>query len=121
MEENKEEQTGFQKFLKGWNAFWKWIFHLRGFGLAIPIAIIAILLAMYNRSNLPDQVGINIQSTGAYEQMVDKEVAVYGPLVLTGICLFLMLCSRRVLFPLLISVFTLALPILIYITNTFPN
>ena len=120
-EKKEESRTGFQKFLRIWNGFWKWIFHLRSVGFAIPIAIIAILLAMHNKANLPEQVGLNIQSTGAYEQMVDREVAVYAPLALTGICLFLMLCSRKVLYPLLISIFSLALPILIWITNTFPN
>lgn len=120
-EKKEESRTGFQKFLRIWNGFWKWIFHLRSVGFAIPIAIIAILLAMHNQSNLPEQVGLNIQSTGEYEQMVDREVAVYAPLALTGICLFLMLCSRKVLYPFLISIFSLALPILIWITNTFPN
>ena len=117
----KDELTGFQKFQRIWNGFWKWVFHLRSVGLAIPIAIIAILLAMHNSANLPEQVGMNIQSTGEYEQMVDRDVAVYAPLALTGVCLFLMLCSRKVLYPLLISIFSLALPILILITNTFPN
>lgn len=120
-EKIEDSRTGFQKFVRVWNGFWKWIFHLRSVGFAIPIAIIAILLAMHNEANLPEQVGLNIQSTGAYEQMVDREVAVYAPLALTGICVFLMLCSRKVLYPLLISIFSLALPILIWITNTFPN
>lgn len=120
-EQDVENRTGFQKFLRVWNGFWKWIFHLRSIGLAIPIAIIAILLARYNLANLPEQVGLNIQSTGAYEQMVDRDVAVYAPLALTGACIFLMLCSRKVLYPLLISIFSLALPLLIWVTNTFPN
>ncbi len=118
---SKGERSGFEKFLSVWKAIWSWIFRLRGIGLVIPVAIVAILLATYNRVNLPELVGINLQESGEYAKIVSREAAVYGPLGLTGFCLLLTLLSRRVLYPWLVSIFTLALPILILVTNHFPN
>ena len=43
-----------------------------------------------------------------------------GPLALTLACLFLMFCSRKALYPWAISVFTLALPILLLVSNLYP-
>lgn len=117
----EEERNGFEKFLSVWKSIWRWVFHLRGIGLVIPVAIVAILLSAYNEVHLPELVGINIQESGEYAQIVSREVAVYGPLGLTGVCLLLTLLSRRILYPWLISVFSLVLPILILFTNNFPN
>ena len=52
--------------------------------------------------------------------MVEKGIAVMGPLAVTAACLLLMFLSRRVVYPWLVSIFSLALPLLIYITNVFP-
>ena len=97
-----------------------WIYRLRGVLLAIPVAAIAIRLAMDNKERLPEVVGINLQQTGEYAMMVTRNVAVMGPLAVTAVCLLLMFMSRRVLYPWLISLFSLVLPWLIYITNVFP-
>ena len=51
--------------------------------------------------------------------MVTRNYAVYGPLLVTGFCLLLMFCSRKTLFPWIISIFTLVLPYLIYLTNIY--
>ncbi len=97
-----------------------WIYRLRGVLLAIPVAAIAIRLALDNKARLPEAVGINLQQTGEYAIMVTRNVAVMGPLAVTAVCLLLMFMSRRVLYPWLISIFSLVLPWLIYITNVFP-
>ena len=102
-------------------AIWKWVYRLRSVILAIPIAIGAIVLAIFNQANLPEAVGINIQATGEYAQTVGRSVAVFGPLAVTAVCLLMVFCSRKVLYPWLISLFSLALPLLIYITNIFPG
>lgn len=99
---------------------WKWIYNLRSIILAVPVVIGAIRLAIMNMSRLPDSVGIMLLSSGAYQWMVDKPIAVMGPLAVTAACLFLMFISRRVVYPWMISIFSLALPLLIYITNVFP-
>ena len=99
---------------------WKWIYNLRSIILAVPVVIAAIRLALLNMSRLPDRVGILILSSGDYQWMVEKGIAVMGPLAVTAACLFLMFISRRVVYPWLVSIFSLALPLLIYITNVFP-
>lgn len=117
----KQARTALQRFVAGWKSFWTWVFRLRSVGLAIPVAAVAVSLAVYNEATLPAQVGIDLQATGEYAQMVAREVAVLGPLALTALCLLLMFASRRVVYPWLISIFSLALPILILITNIFPG
>ncbi len=97
-----------------------WLFRFRGLFMSIPVVIAALWLAVKNNTNLPEQVGILIQSTGDYQWMVERGTAVMIPLLVTGGCLVLMLCSRRTVYPWLISVFSLVLPLLIYITNVFP-
>lgn len=96
------------------------LFRLRKLVLSLPVAYYAIKLARYNLENLPAEVGINIQSSGEFAQTVARDVAVMGPLGLTAACLLLMFCSRRVMYPWAISIFTLALPVLILITNLYP-
>lgn len=100
---------------------WSWVYKLRSIVLAVPVAVGAVVLAIFNQINLPDVVGINIQASGEYADTVSKAVAVLGPLALTAVCLLMVFCSRKVLYPWLISLFSLALPLLIYITNFFPG
>ena len=96
------------------------LFRLRKIALAVPVVYAALQLASYNRENLPEQVGINLQSSGAFQEMISRDMAVMGPLGLTAACLLLMFCSRKAMYPWAISVFTLALPILILVTNIYP-
>ena len=96
------------------------LFRLRKIVLSVPVVYAALKLAIYNRENLPEQVGINLQSSGAFQQMITRDMAVMGPLGLTAACLLLMFCSRKAMYPWAISVFTLALPILILVTNLYP-
>lgn len=100
---------------------WVYIFHFRKLLLSVPVVGASIYLARLNWTHLPDQVGLSLMSNGQFAEMVAKETAVYGPMGITAVCLALMLCSRRALYPWLISVFTLVLPVLILITNVFPS
>lgn len=95
------------------------IFKLRKIFMAIPVVYLAVQIASLNMERLPEAVGLNIQSTGEFAVMVTREYAVYGPLGLTAFCLLLMFCSRKTLFPWVISIFTLVLPYLIYFTNLY--
>jgi hypothetical protein len=97
-----------------------WLFRLRKFVMAAPVVYYALKLAEYNRTHLPEQVGLNLQSTGEFAQMISRDMAVTGPLGLTLACLFLMFCSRKASYAWSISVFTLALPILLLISNLYP-
>ena len=98
----------------------KWLFHLRKVLLAAPVVYYALKLAMYNREHLPESVGINLLSSGEFAMTVTKAIAVAGPMGLTFACLLLMFCSRKALYPWAVSVFTLALPILILVSNIYP-
>lgn len=100
---------------------WQWVYRLRGLILSIPIAAAAVIIALHNQIVLPDMVGLNMQSNGEFAMMIAKGFAVLGPLVITGVCLLLIYCSRRILYPWLISLFSLALPLVIWFTNTFPG
>ena len=98
----------------------KWIFRLRGFFMAIPVAIAALYLAAQNMARLPEEVGINLLANGEYQYLVSRGLAVVGPLVVTGACLVMMFLSRRTVYPWIISIFSLVLPLLIWFTNVFP-
>ena len=97
-----------------------WLFRLRKFVMAAPVVYYALKLADYNRANLPEEVGLNLQATGEFTRMISREMAVTGPLALTIACLFLMFCSRKATYAWAISIFTLALPILLLISNLYP-
>ena len=98
-----------------------WLFRLRKIFMAIPVVWLAVKLASYNLENLPEQVGINLQADGTYAQLIDRSAAVYGPLGLTAVCLLLMFFSRKARYPWAISFFTLLLPLLILLTNLYPQ
>ncbi len=93
------------------------IFKLRKVFMAIPVVCLALKIAKENAERLPETVGLNIQTTGEFASMVSRDYAVYGPLALTAFCLLLMFCSRKSVFPWVISIFSLVLPYLIYYTN----
>ena len=97
----------------------KWIFRLRKIIMAAPVVYLAIRIAAANMDRLPEQVGLNLQSSGEFAMMVTRSYAVFGPLCVTGFCLLLMFCSRKTVFPWIISIFTLVLPYLIYLTNLY--
>lgn len=98
-----------------------WIFKLRKVFMAIPVVFAAIRLAMYNMDQLPEKVGLNLLPTGEFSQMIDRNLAVYVPLGVTFACLLLMLCSRRARYPWIISIFTLVLPVMLLLTNLYPQ
>ena len=96
------------------------LFRLRKIVLAVPVAYWAVKLAMYNKTYLPEEVGINLLSSGSFGQMISRDTAVMGPLGLTAACLLLMFCSRKAVYPWAISVFTLIVPILLLVSNLYP-
>lgn len=98
----------------------KWIFRLRGFFMAIPVALAALYLASRNMVQLPEEVGINLLPTGEYEFLISRGLAVMAPLAVTAVCILMMWLSRRTVYPWIISIFSLVLPLLIWVTNVFP-
>ncbi len=118
MSEDKKDMEG-----KGWSLFglWKWAYKLRSVLLALPVAFASVVLAIRNLALLPDQVGLWLEESGAYAITMAKGVAVMGPLAVTAVCLLMMFVSRRVLYPWLISLFSLVLPLLLWVINVFPS
>lgn len=96
------------------------IYRLRGVILGIPVIWHALKLAAYNREHLPEMVGIDLMSNGAFAMTISRELAVTGPLVVTIACLVLMLTSRKVLYPWAVSVFTLILPVVLLVSSIYP-
>ena len=103
--------------LKG---IWRYLCMFKGVIISLPVLVVAIVEAFRNAARLPEEVGLNIQATGEYAMTVSRSAAVVFPLLLTVGCILLTCFSKRTLFPWLISVFTLVLPILIWITNIYP-
>ena len=97
------------------------IMRFRKIFISIPVVYGALKLAAYNRDHLGSEVGILLQENGSYAYTVARDTAIMGPLAVTAVCLLLMFCSRRTLYPWLISMFSLVLPLLILITNIFPS
>ena len=115
----KLEATG-RKVIRFLQRVWIYVVKLRKIILAIPVAWAAIVLAMRNLSKLPPLVGLNLQPDATFAIQLGRLPAVLAPLLVTAICLLLMFCSKRTLTPFLVSVFSLALPVIILITNVFP-
>ncbi len=118
-----ESQNKFKSFL---NNVWqtlkltgKWAYQLRSLVMSIPVFVCAVVLAIRNARLLPDMVGINILASGGYQWTVSRTAAVLYPLGTTVICLVMAFCSKKPLFPWLISLLSLVLPIVLWVVNSF--
>jgi hypothetical protein len=111
----------FRKVLDILAMIWRYIVRFKRIIIAIPVAVGAVYLALWNMDRLPSKVGFGIQLDGTFDYMVAREIAVLGPIAVTALCLLLMFCSKRTLTPWLVSVFSLVLPILIWVINAFPS
>lgn len=96
-----------------------WLWKLRRILMAIPVLWIAIKYAVENMNRLPESVGLDIQSSGEFARMISREQAVFWPLGITIFCLVLMFCAKKPMLPWVISIFSLVLPVLIWLTNFY--
>ena len=110
----------FGKIGSGIAKAWDFVVKFKQFILAIPVAAGAVILAIRNLGALPKKVGFGLQLDGTFDFVVGRGIAVLGPIAVTALCLLLMFCSKRVLTPWLVSVFSLVLPILLWIINCYP-
>lgn len=111
--------TGLPNATSKGNGAFKMIYRLRSILLCVPVLVIAIILAVHNMNTLPDIIGLDMQANGEYTQAITKGVAVMGPLLLTVVCSLLTVCSKKVLYPWLISLFSLLLPLVFMLTGSF--
>ncbi len=94
-----------------------WMFQFRNVLLAAVVGVAAVLLAIRNSTALPEKVGLNMLESGEYALIVDRSLAIWGPLAVTAFCLLLVLVSKKVMYPWLISLFSLVLPLAIWAMN----
>ncbi len=80
--------------------------------------VVALALAVRNLAQLPAQVSFNLLQ---HQFVVSKGIAVSMPVAITAVCLCMMLLSKKMLYPWLISVFSLVLPIALWFTYLFPG
>ena len=101
------------------------LFKLRRFLLSIPVLLVALRLAADAMHRLPQTVYFGAAGVDAEENLlinsyhVSKEFAVYVPLGLTFFCLMMMFFSKKVVYPWVISIMTLLIPIAIMLANSF--
>ena len=126
MNKNKEnpgwEKTKavFQKIGKVFAKIGGYIFKFRSVLMAAPVVYAAVRLALYAQRNLPEQVGINLTETGEYALLLNRNTAILASLGVTAVCLLMMFLSRKTIYPWLISIFSLIVPVLLIVTNLFP-
>lgn len=111
---------GFRSTRKTLKIIWAYLYRMRAVLMAVPVGIVAVYLAMNNLAKLPQSVGIWLKTDGSFYMLVPRELAVFAPLAVTALCVLLMLISKKTVYPWLISIFTLVLPVLIYFSNAFP-
>ena len=125
--EQTTQESAQNGFLQFYNAFKRAVgivvtvlYRLRKGVMAAPGVYYALRLAAYNAVNLPQSVGLNLQSTGEFAMHISRYVAVVGPLALTGGCLAMMFLSRKAMYAWAISIFSLAVPLLLLVSNVYP-
>ncbi len=102
------------------------LYKYRSVVMALPVVAGSAILATFSLAKLPAKVMLNLPAVAEREiilKMVelDKGTAVIVPVLVTAVCLLLMFCSRRQVYPWLISLFSLALPVILLIAGIFPG
>lgn len=104
-----------------------WVYKLRSVILAIPVVVGTIILAVQNASRLPEYLTLQLPKLTQSGKLIleaaqiSRTLAVWGPIGITAACLVMMFCSRRVVYPWLVSLFSLVLPLFLYVTTIFPG
>ncbi len=118
---------------KGLSKIGHYVYLMRSLILGAPVAAAAVVLATRNMNRLPEsvevtKVAINAKAPDALfgflelsTAMISREAAVYGPVILTAACILMMIFSKRTLYPFLIALFSLCLPIALYLFTVFPQ
>lgn len=97
----------------------RFIYYFRKVFMAIPVVVVAIMLARHNQTQLPETVGLILSAQGTFAVSLTRAQATWGPAILTGGCLLCMFVSRKAFYPWLISVITLIIPPLLLLLNQF--
>lgn len=120
LSEETKSKTGWERAKRILQIIGRVIYHLRKVFMAIPVIYYAMKLAAYNSAHLPEMVGLQIQADGTFAQTISRASAVNGGLMITAVCLGMMFLSRKTVYPWVISIFSLIVPIFLLITNLYP-
>lgn len=114
-----KKAEAFDRFSKKLLEQWKVVEKFKKLLLSVPVAAMAIILAVVNLFELPALVDLGITDGGGEAIEIYREFAVLGPLTLTILSLLMVFASKRTLTPWMVSVFSLLLPIVLLLTNAF--
>ena len=113
----QKTKLAFQKTGRVLGIIGKVLFYMRKLFLAAPVIWIAVRLYGYAMEELPKTVGIMLQENGDFYRYLPRDTAAMGCMAVTAACLLMMFLSRRTLYPWLISVFSLVLPLFLVFSN----
>ncbi len=106
-----------------------YMYNMRAVILCAPLAAVAVVLAALNSRYLPEQVSILMPTIDTVAEdalfgflvfndlLIGRSEAVLSCLILTLVCLVLTMFTKRTLYPWLIAVFSLSLPLMLRVTN----
>ena len=95
----------------------KVLYHLRKVFMAIPVVMLGLKVFVYAKEKLPQEVGILLLEDGNYKYLLERGAALNVCMALTGACLLLMFLSRKIVYPWIISLFSLVLPLFLVFSN----
>ncbi|MBR0446287.1 MAG: hypothetical protein IIX23_03215 [Oscillospiraceae bacterium] len=124
MKKEKALKTSDQPKKEKLRAAAKVVYKFRSLFMAIPVVACSINLALVSAAKLPSKLMLSIPAVQERELVLklvemDKTTAIFVPVLITAVCLLLMFCSRRQLFPWLISIFSLILPVTLIVAGMF--
>ena len=124
MKKEKALKTSDQPKKEKLRAAAKVVYKFRSLFMAIPVVACSINLALVSAAKLPSKLMLSIPAVQERELVLklvemDKTTAIFVPVLITAVCLLLMFCSRRQLFPWLISIFSLILPVTLIMAGMF--
>lgn len=97
------------------------LYRLRGLIISVPVMVAALVMAYYSSQILPAQVGIFMLPSGSYQFYFSRSMAILIPLVITSVCVTFTLIAKKVTFPWCISLFSLLLPALLWLTSALTS
>lgn len=111
---------------------WKYIFMFRGILISAPVIVLGALMIVWARDNLPEMVEIThlvldpeaenaiFGSFVMVTESISRDLAIGVPMALSGVCLACTILSKRTLYPWLMALLSMAMPVVIYLLNTHP-
>ena len=114
-----DRQTDTPKKGSGIKNFFRGVFRLRGLLLSLPVAVASGYIAYLSYHNLPETVGLLMQPNGDFQFIITRQIAVLAPLAITFLCILITICAKKVIFPWLLSIFSLIIPGVLWLTNVF--